>query len=67
MLKKQVRDHGVSTFDLENTQARQPGGVDLNTLIKRVKDNDKREKKNNVIFVSLAIASVVVTGVIISL
>jgi len=67
MLKKQFNKKDFTTVDYKRIHVQQPKGVDLNTLMQRVKEDKKKEKKNNLIFIGAAISSVVITGLIISL
>ena len=41
--------------------------VDINDLISRVRDDEKKQKKENLVFFGLVISLVVITGVIASL
>ncbi len=51
-----------------NVSSRYKGNsVNLNTLIKKVKEEQKKDKKNNLIFVTSALAILAVSGIIISL
>ena len=51
-----------------NVSSRYKGNsVNLNTLIKKVKEEQKKDKKNNLIFVTRALAILAVSGIIISL
>jgi len=51
-----------------NVSSRYKGNsVNLNTLIKKVKEEQRKDKKNNLIFVTSALAILAVSGIIISL
>ena len=71
MYKKQHKtDIDASYYLVRNLAGRSAGrsrGVDFNTLIKKVKAEDKKEKKKNFMVTSVAIATVVIAGIIISL
>ena len=41
--------------------------VDINDLMSRVRDDEKKQKKENLVFFGLVISLVVITGVIASL
>ena len=41
--------------------------VDINDLLSRVRDNEKKQKKENLVFFGLVAAVVTVTGIIASL
>jgi len=41
--------------------------VNLNTLMRKVKEDQKKDKKNNLIFVTTALAILAISGIIISL
>ena len=52
-----VKEHKVET---------QPAKVDINILMDRVRAEKKKEKKENLIFLSLIASVIVITGVIAS-
>ena len=41
--------------------------VDINDLISRVRDDEKKQKKENLVFFSLVVSVIVITGIIASL
>ena len=45
MLKKQFNKKDFTTVDYKRIHVQQPKGVDLNTLMQRVKEDKKKEKK----------------------
>ena len=41
--------------------------VDINDLMSRVRDDEKKQKKENIVFFSLVVSVIVITGIIASL
>ena len=41
--------------------------VDINDLLSRVRDNEKKQKKENLVFFSLVASVIVITGIVASL
>ena len=67
----EVRDNRI-TRDKFNpymsaSSASRRNSVNLNTLMKRVKEDQKKDKKNNLIFVTSVLAILAVSGIVISL
>ena len=52
---------------LSNPSAKGRSTVNLNTLMQKVRETQKKEKKNNLIFVTAALAVLAISGIIISL
>ena len=52
---------------LSDSSGRGRTTVNLNNLMQRVKESQKKEKKNNLIFVTAALAILAISGIIISL
>ena len=54
-------DHQVEVKKTPNTK------VDINDLLSRVRDEKKKERKENLLFLSLIASVIVITGIIASL
>ena len=54
-------------FDVENSLRSSSSKVDLNNLIKRVKDEEKRSKRQNIVISAAALSAVAVFGIILTL
>ena len=67
MLKKQDRMSSDPSFYVARDQSGSSKEVDFHYLIKKVKENNKKEKRKNIFFAGTAIATVVIAGFIISL
>ena len=67
MYKKQHKATIDASHYYVKNLAWKSGGVDFNTLIKKIKAEDKKEKKKNFMVASVAIVTIVIAGVIISL
>jgi hypothetical protein len=52
---------------LNNAQKQKSQKVDINTLMAKVRENEKKQKNENLVFVCLVGAVVVVTGLVASL
>ena len=60
-------EHLNKNFDYEiKEQKKQKSKVDINILMDKVREEKKREKKENLIFISLIASVVLVTGAIAS-
>ena len=60
-------EHFNENFDHEvKLQQKQKSKVDINILMDKVREEKKREKKENLIFISLIASVVLVTGAIAS-
>ena len=60
-------EHLNENFDNEvRAQKKQNPKVDINILMDKVREEKKREKKENLIFISLIASAVLVTGAIAS-
>ena len=66
MLENQNKTHIGSDLYFIRKHSTKTRGVDVTSLIKRVKDNNRKEKKKNLIFTGVVLTSVVVAGFIIS-
>ena len=51
----------------ENSLERSSSKVDLNNLIKKVKEEEKRSKRQNIVFSAAALSAVAVFGIILTL
>ena len=56
--------YGVSEKQIKNKDIQK---VDINILMDRVREEKKKEKKENIIFLSLIASAILITGVIASL
>ena len=67
----EVRDSRIANdkFNpyLSSPSAKGRSTVNLNTLMQKVRESQKKEKKNNLIFVTAALAILAISGIIISL
>ena len=54
-------------FNGENSLGSSRSKVDLNNLIKRVKDEEKRSKRQNIVISAAALSAVAVFGIILTL
>ena len=55
------------THNGENSLGNSGSKVDLNNLIKRVKDEEKRSKRQNIVISAAALSAVAVFGIILTL
>jgi len=64
-MKEERLNRGVSDLELQpsNSNSR----VDLNNLIKKVKDEEKRSKRQNIAISAAALSAVAVFGIILTL
>ena len=53
--------------ELDEIQSRSGAKVDLNNLIKRVKEDEKRSKRQNIVISAAALSAVAVFGIILTL
>jgi len=53
--------------ELDESQSRSGAKVDLNNLIKRVKEDEKRSKRQNIVISAAALSAVAVFGIILTL
>ena len=67
MYKKQHKANINASYYYVKSLAGKSRGVDFNTLITKIKAEDKKEKKKNFMVASVAIVTIVIAGVIISL
>ena len=54
-------------YNGENTLVNSHSKVDLNNLIKRVKEEEKRSKRQNIVISAAALSAVAVFGIILTL
>ena len=54
-------------FNGENSQEKSSSKVDLNNLIKKVKDEEKRSKRQNIFISAAALSAAAVFGIILTL
>ena len=60
-------EHIIENFNHESKLQNKPNSkVDINILMEKVREEKKREKKENLIFISLIASAVLVTGAIAS-
>ena len=58
----------VNYSSVNNTTSRNTGNkVDINDLLSRVRDDEKKQKKENLVFFGLIASVIVITGIIASL
>ena len=63
-----VNDHTIGYVDdVQKVKKINNQKVDINVLMDRVREEKKKEKKENIIFLSLIAAAILITGVIASL
>ena len=58
--------HQVNYGKVNNVSER-TNRVDINDLMSRVRDDEKKQKKENIVFFSLIASVIVITGIIASL
>ena len=51
----------------KNIDVKTRGRVDLNSLIRRLKDEEHRKKKANIVLAGVAVGAVIISGIVISL
>ena len=61
-----MRDDQVN-YNKINSNSSLNNRVNINDLISRVRDDEKKQKKENLVFFGLVISLIVITGVIASL
>jgi hypothetical protein len=61
MSRDQVNQHRISNRSSPNRR------VDINDLLSRVRDDEKKQKKENLVFFGLVASVIVITGIIASL
>ena len=61
MNRDQVNHHMISSRSSPNRR------VDINDLLSRVRDDEKKQKKENLVFFGLIASVIVITGIIASL
>ena len=66
MIADQKHDHQSVKYAKENRVANKSPKVDINILMDRVRAEKKKEKKENLIFLSLIASVILITGVIAS-
>ena len=54
-------------LNINNAQEKMPNRVNINSLLSRVREKEKKEKKENIVIASLVGTVIVVTGIIASL
>ena len=63
-----VNDHNIGyADDVRKVKKFNNHKVDINVLMDRVREEKKKEKKENIIFLSLIASAILITGVIASL
>ena len=62
-------EHGVETQPnvISETSTKIPGRVDINNLMSRVREEERKQKKENLVFFGVISSVIVVTGIIASL
>ena len=61
-----THDHQSAEYVKKNKEANKSSKVDINILMDRVRAEKKKEKKENLIFLSLIASVILITGVIAS-
>ena len=56
----------IDSIEAVEVKKKRPQRVDINNLIERVREEKKKEKKENIIFVGLIASVVLITGAIAS-
>ena len=56
----------IDSLEAVEVKKKRPQRVDINNLIERVREEKKKEKKENLIFISLIASAVLITGAIAS-
>ena len=56
----------IDSIEAVEVKKKRPQRVDINNLIERVREEKKKEKKENLIFISLIASAVLITGAIAS-
>ena len=54
-------------YSRKNNGSSSQGRVDINDLLSKVRDDERKQKKENLVFFSLVASVVVITGIIASL
>ncbi len=54
-------------LNINNAQKKMPNRVNINSLLSRVREKEKKEKKENIVIAGLVGTVIVVTGIIASL
>ena len=54
-------------LNINNAQEKTPNRVNINSLLSRVREKEKKEKKENIVIAGLVGTVIVVTGIIASL
>jgi hypothetical protein len=54
-------------LNINNAQEKKPNRVNINSLLSRVREKEKKEKKENIVIAGLVGTVIVVTGIIASL
>jgi hypothetical protein len=67
-----IQDQSVSTsntlgINLNKTRRKIPGRVDINELMAKVRNEKKKQKKENLLFFGLVSSVIIITGIIASL
>jgi len=61
-----IKTQGI-TSDVNVVHSKRPNRVDINTLMTKVRDEEKKQKKENLVFFGLIASVIVITGIIASL
>ena len=56
---------GINT--IKKSPSKNPGRVDINNLLSRVREEERKQKKENLLFFGLISSVIVITGIIASL
>lgn len=54
-------------YKISNVEYKIPGKVDINNLLFKVREKEKKEKKENLVYLGLVGSVVIITGIIASL
>ena len=52
---------------VSNSSSKIPGRVDINNLMSKVREEERKQKKENLVFFGLIISVIIITGIIASL
>lgn len=62
-----IETHNNLDLNINNAQKKMPNRVNINSLLSRVREKEKKEKKENIVIAGLVGTVIVVTGIIASL
>ena len=56
-----------SIYKVSNSSSKIPGRVDINNLMSKVREEERKQKKENLVFFGLISSVIIITGIIASL